>query len=256
MGETIDVTREGRVAVIRLNRPEQLNALNQQLAGEVVAAAEDAAADKEIGCILLTGGEKVFAAGADIAEMNGMTGDDVVDRDFFSIWERFAQVRTPKVAAVNGYALGGGCEIMMMCDFAIAGESARFGQPEIKLGIIAGMGGTQRMTHLIGRARATDMHLTGRLMNADEALASGLVARVVPDERVMETAMDAAQTIAGHARQATRMTREAVARAEEGPLSEGLLFERRAFQALFARPEREEGMQAFLEKRKPRFHCD
>ena len=254
MAELIEVTREGRVEVIRLNRPQQLNALNQQLAHEVVAAAEAAAADRDVGCILLTGGDKVFAAGADIAEMNAMSADDVIERDFFSIWERFAQVRTPKVAAVNGYALGGGCEIMMMCDFAIAGQGARFGQPEIKLGIIAGMGGTQRMTRLIGRARAADMHLTGRLMDAEEALAAGLVARVVPDEVVQATAMEAAQTIAGYARQTARMAREAVARAEDSPLSEGLLFERRAFQALFARPEREEGMSAFMAKRKPRFH--
>jgi len=256
MNEMIEVTKEGRVTVIRLNRPDQLNALNAKLAQEVVAAAEAAARDEAVGCILLSGSEKVFAAGADIAEMSAMSADDVVERDFFSIWERFAQVRTPKVAAVNGYALGGGCEIMMMCDFAIAGQGARFGQPEIKLGIIAGMGGTQRMTRMIGRARSADLHLTGRLMDAEEALASGLVARVVPDEKVLETAMEAAHIIAGQSRQAARIAREAVARAEESPLSEGLLFERRAFQALFARPDREEGMAAFLEKRKPRFHRD
>ena len=186
MNETIEVTKEGRVTVIRLNRPDQLNALNAKLAQEVVAAAEAAARDEAVGCILLSGGEKIFAAGADIAEMSAMSADDVVERDFFSIWDRFAQVRTPKVAAVNGYALGGGCEIMMMCNFAIAGQRARFGQPEIKLGIVAGMGGTQRMTRMIGRARSADLHLTGRLMDAEEALASGLVARVVPDEKVLK----------------------------------------------------------------------
>ena len=170
-------------------------------------------------------------------------------RDFFAEWEVFARSRKPKIAAVNGYALGGGCEVMMMCDFAIAGQNAKFGQPEVKLGVIAGIGGTQRMTKLIGRARAMDMHLTGRMMDAVEALQAGLVARVVPDAEVLPQAMDAARMIAGYSRPAVRMIREAISRAEEGSLAEGLLFERRVFHGLFGSPDQQEGMAAFLEKR-------
>jgi enoyl-CoA hydratase len=174
-------------------------------------------------------------------------------RDYFAEWEAFARSRKPKIAAVNGYALGGGCELMMMCDFAIAGTGARFGQPEVKLGVIAGIGGTQRMTRLIGRARAMDMHLTGRMMDAAEALQAGLVARVVPDADVLPQAMEAARMIAGHSRPAVRLIREAIGRAEETPLSEGLLFERRVFHGLFGSADQKEGMAAFLEKRSPKF---
>jgi len=245
----IDITRDGAVALIRLNRPKQLNALNSGLVRNLIAAVCDLDADPDIGCMVITGNERAFAAGADIAEMAGMSAQDMGARDFFGEWGGFARSRKPKIAAVNGYALGGGCEVMMMCDFAIAGTGARFGQPEVKLGVIAGMGGTQRMTKLIGRARSMDMHLTGRMMDAAEALQAGLVARVVPDAEVLPQAMDAARTIAAYSRPAVRLIREAIGRAEEGALSEGLLFERRVFHGLFGSPDQQEGMAAFLEKR-------
>ena len=245
----IDITRDGAVALIRLNRPKQLNALNSDLARDLIAAVRDLDVDPDIGCLVITGNERAFAAGADIAEMAGMSAQDMGAQDFFGEWEGFARSRKPKIAAVNGYALGGGCEVMMMCDFAIAGTGAKFGQPEVKLGVIAGMGGTQRMTKLIGRARSMDMHLTGRMMDAAEALQAGLVARVVPDAEVLPQAMDAARTIAAYSRPAVRLIREAIGRAEEGALSEGLLFERRVFHGLFGSPDQQEGMAAFLEKR-------
>ena len=245
----IDITRDGAVALIRLNRPKQLNALNSDLARDLIAAVRDLDVDPDIGCLVITGNERAFAAGADIAEMAGMSAQDMGAQDFFGEWEGFARSRKPKIAAVNGYALGGGCEVMMMCDFAIAGTGAKFGQPEVKLGVIAGMGGTQRMTKLIGRARSMDMHLTGRMMDAAEALQAGLVARVVPDAEVVSQAMDAARTIAAYSRPAVRLIREAIGRAEEGALSEGLLFERRVFHGLFGSPDQQEGMAAFLEKR-------
>lgn len=245
----IDITRDGAVALIRLNRPKQLNALNSGLVRDLIAAVCDLDADPDIGCMVITGNERAFAAGADIAEMAGMSAQDMGAQDFFGEWGGFARSRKPKIAAVNGYALGGGCEVMMMCDFAIAGTGARFGQPEVKLGVIAGMGGTQRMTKLIGRARSMDMHLTGRMMDAAEALQAGLVARVVPDAEVLPQAMDAARTIAAYSRPAVRLIREAIGRAEEGALSEGLLFERRVFHGLFGSPDQQEGMAAFLEKR-------
>ncbi|MEF9603633.1 enoyl-CoA hydratase-related protein, partial [Paracoccus sp. PXZ] len=188
MAELIEITREGRVALIRLNRPEALNALNSALAEELTAAAEALDADKGVGAIVVTGSDRAFAAGADISEMAEKSAEEMVEADFFAIWDRFAATRTPKIAAVNGYALGGGCELVMMCDFAIAGEGAKFGQPEVKLGVIAGMGGTQRMTKLIGRALSMDLHLTGRMMDAAEALRAGLVARVVPDDQVVAEA--------------------------------------------------------------------
>lgn len=254
MGELIEIGREDRVAVIRLNRPKQLNALNAALAAELVAAVEEIEADKGIGAIVLTGSERAFAAGADIAEMSGKDAAEMADEDYFSVWDRFTACRTPKIAAVNGFALGGGCELMMMCDFAIAGEGAKFGQPEIKLGVIAGMGGTQRMTRLIGRARSMDMHLTGRMMDAAEALTAGLVARVVPDADVLPTAIEAAQAIAGYSRPAVRLIRDVINRNEEMPLAEGLIYERRLFHRLFGTPDQREGMAAFLEKRPARFN--
>ncbi len=254
MGELVDIQREGRVALIRLNRPKQLNALNIALAAELIEATEALDRDSSVGCLVLTGSERAFAAGADIAEMAGMSAAQMSELDYFGEWERFAAARTPKIAAVNGYALGGGCELMMMCDFAIAGEGARFGQPEIKLGVIAGIGGTQRMTKLIGRAKAMDMHLTGRMMGAAEALSAGLVARVVPDDKVLSTAMEAAAEIASYSRPAARLVREAVSRAEEGSLKEGLLFERRLFHSLFGTHDQKEGMQAFIEKRPAKFY--
>jgi enoyl-CoA hydratase len=245
----IEVSREGAVALIRLNRPKQLNALNSELAAQMIAAARELDANPEVGCLVITGNEKAFAAGADIAEMAGLSAQEMAAQDFFAEWEGFARSRKPKIAAVNGYALGGGCELMMMCDFAIAGQGARFGQPEVKLGVMAGIGGTQRMARLIGRARAMDMHLTGRMMDAAEALQAGLVARVVPDDQVLSQAMEAARLIAGYSRPAVRLIREAIGRAEEVSLAEGLLFERRVFHGLFGSPDQQEGMAAFLEKR-------
>ena len=249
MTAVIEITRDGAVALIRLNRPKQLNALNSAMAREMVAAVQALDADPAIGCLVITGAERAFAAGADISEMAGMSAQNMAAQDFFAEWQDFAMSRKPKIAAVNGYALGGGCEVMMMCDFAIAGTSAKFGQPEVKLGVIAGIGGTQRMTRLIGRARAMDMHLTGRMMDAAEALQAGLVARVVADDQVLAQAMDAARIIAGHSRPAVRLIREAIGRADETSLAEGLLFERRVFHSLFGSPDQQEGMAAFLEKR-------
>ncbi|KQT52892.1 MULTISPECIES: enoyl-CoA hydratase-related protein [unclassified Aureimonas] len=253
MPNAIEISREGRVALIRLNRPAQLNALNSQIAAEMVAAVEELETDKDIGALVVTGSDHAFAAGADIAEMAGKSAEQMVEENFFGIWDRFADSRLPKIAAVNGYALGGGCELMMMCDFAIAGESAKFGQPEIKLGVIAGMGGTQRMTKQIGRALSMDLHLTGRTMAADEALRAGLVARVVPDADVVATAMAAATQIAGYSRPAARLAREAVMKAEELSLREGILYERALFHRLFGTHDQREGMAAFIEKRQPDF---
>lgn len=253
MYETIEVTREGRVALIRLNRPKQLNALNTKLASEVVAATEAIENDRSIGAVVITGSERAFAAGADISEMVGKDASEMIETNFFAVWERFTRCRTPKIAAVNGYALGGGCELMMMCDFAIAGEGAKFGQPEVKLGVIAGMGGTQRMTRLIGRARSMDMHLTGRTMDAAEALQAGLVARVVPDAEVLPRAMDAANIIASYSRAAVRLARDTVMRAEELPLAEGVSYERNLFHRLFGTHDQREGMRAFIDKRPPQF---
>ena len=252
----IEVSREGAVALIRLNRPKQLNALNSALAAQMIAAVRELDADVEVGCLVITGNERAFAAGADIAEMAGLSAQEMAAQDFFGEWEVFARSRKPKIAAVNGYALGGGCELMMMCDFAIAGQGAKFGQPEVKLGVMAGIGGTQRMARLIGRARAMDMHLTGRMMDAAEALQAGLVARVVPDTEVLPQAMEAARVIASYSRPAVRLIREAIGRAEEVSLAEGLLFERRVFHGLFGTPDQQEGMAAFLGKRAAVFRGD
>ena len=253
MTDLVNLERDGRVAILRLNRPKQMNALNSALAAELIEMASVLDRDEGIGCLVLTGSERAFAAGADIAEMSDKSAAEMGERDFFAEWQHFADLKVPKIAAVNGYALGGGCELMMMCDFAIAGEGAKFGQPEINLGVIAGMGGTQRMTRLIGRSRAMDMHLTGRMMDAQEALSAGLIARVVADAEVLPQALEAARLIASYSRPATRLAREAVRRAEETSLAEGLLYERRLFHALFGSPDQIEGMRAFVEKRKPAF---
>ena len=253
MADVIETWSQDKVGIIKFNRPKQLNALNSETAGAVVAAGKAFDDDPEIGCIVLTGSDRAFAAGADISEMADMTAADMTRQDYFSEWQLFADLRTPKIAAVNGFALGGGCEVMMMCDFAIAGEGAKFGQPEIKLGVIAGMGGTQRMTRLIGRARSMEMHLTGRMMDAAEALQAGLIARVVPDDEVFDNALATATEIARFSRPAARLAREAVHRAEETTLAEGLLFERRVFHALFGTDDQREGMAAFLEKRPAKF---
>ncbi|SFR60821.1 enoyl-CoA hydratase [Yoonia tamlensis] len=253
MSDLVITRTQGPVGIIQFNRPEQLNALNATVAQAVIAAAQAFDSNPSIGCIVLTGSPKAFAAGADISEMAGMNAAEIARLDYFAEWQQFVDVKTPKIAAVNGYALGGGCEVMMMCDFAIAGENAKFGQPEIKLGVIAGIGGTQRMTRLIGRSRSMEMHLTGRMMGAQEALQAGLIARVVADDDVVTDAIKTATTIAGYSRPALRMVRETVMRAEELSLQDGLLHERRVFHALFGSEDQTEGMAAFLEKRKPAF---
>ncbi|MFC7303770.1 enoyl-CoA hydratase-related protein [Streptomyces monticola] len=245
--------RDGRVVTVRLHRPAVRNALSHDLMTELLDTLRPLDRDPAVGCFVVTGSDEVFAAGADIKEMANWGAAEMAAADYFSGWEEFAAFRTPKIAAVNGYALGAGCELAMMCDFVVAGESARFGQPEIKLGVIPGIGGTQRLTRLVGRAKAMDLVLTGRTMDAAEAERCGLVARVVPDERVLPEAIEAAATIASYGRAAVTAARECVDRALETGLREGVLFERRVFHALFATDDQREGMHAFLEKRPPRF---
>ncbi|WP_374373744.1 enoyl-CoA hydratase [Dongia sp.] len=251
---TIDLTREGRVGIIRLNRPQALNALCDQLVAELGIALDDLENDDAIGAIILTGSEKAFAAGADIKEMASRGFVDVLVKDFISKgWERVAQCRKPVVAAVAGFALGGGCEMAMMCDIIIAAENAKFGQPEITLGIIPGAGGTQRLTRAVGKAKAMDLVLTGRMMDAAEAERAGLVARVVAPEKLMEEAMAVAGKIAGFSLPIVLMAKESVNRAFESSLAEGVKFERRMFHAAFGTEDQKEGMAAFVEKRKPAF---
>ncbi len=241
-----------RVGIITLNRPDALNALCHQLMTEMYTALDAFEADESIGCILLTGSEKAFAAGADIKEMQSKSYMDAYKSDFISgTWERLSTCRKPVVAAVAGYALGGGCEIAMMCDFIIAAENAKFGQPEITLGILPGAGGTQRLTRLVGKAKAMDLCLTGRMMDAEEAERSGLVSRVVPLEHLKEESLKVASKIAGMSLPATIMVKEAVDQAQEMSLDQGILFERRAFHAAFATEDQKEGMAAFVEKRAP-----
>lgn len=251
--ETINVTQEGRVLMIQFNRPKALNALNTQVMEEVLDAATLYDADPDVGCILLTGNERAFAAGADIAELNVQDYTSMYESGFFSGWDRFAALRTPKLAAVSGYALGGGCEVAMMCDVILAGASAKFGQPEIKIGCIPGIGGTQRLTRLIGRVRAMDMILTGRMIEADEALSIGLVSRVVADDALLDTAKDVANTIAEFPKDIAKMARACVNEAEETNLGAGIRFERQMYHALYGLPAQKEGMSAFLEKRPPKF---
>ncbi|MFD1812779.1 enoyl-CoA hydratase [Rhodococcus gannanensis] len=251
--ETILAERKGRVGVVTLNRPKALNALNSQLMREVVAAVEAFDADAEIGAIVVTGSEKAFAAGADIKEMQSKTFAEVYSEDFFSEWDRLSAVRSPIVAAVSGYALGGGCELAMMCDFIIASDTAKFGQPEIKLGVIPGIGGSQRLTRAVGKAKAMDLCLTGRNMDAEEAERAGLVARIVPAADLLDVALDAATTIASMSLPIARMAKEAVNRSFETTLAEGVKFERRVFHSTFATADQKEGMAAFVEKRTPKF---
>ena len=251
--ETILVERRGRVGVITLNRPEALNALNSQLMREVVAAATELDVDRGIGAIVLTGSERAFAAGADIKEMSSRTYSDVLMTNFFGDWDRFASLRTPTIAAVAGYALGGGCEVAMMCDILIAAENAKFGQPEITLGTIPGIGGTQRLTRAVGKAKAMDLVLTGRMMDVEEAERAGLVARIVPTERLLDESLEMAEKIASMSLPAAYAAKEAVAAAFESTLADGVRFERRTFHATFALADRAEGMAAFTEKRKPTF---
>ena len=252
--ETIIVEIEDHVALIKLNRPDALNALNQQLVGELCTALEEADANDKVRCIVLTGSEKAFAAGADIKEMAEMTYAEVNASNLFAaVNDRIVAIRKPIIAAVSGYALGGGCELAMACDFIIAADSAKFGQPEINLGVIAGIGGSQRLTRFVGKSKAMDMNLTGRFMDAEEAERSGLVSRVVPAKKLMDEATAAAQKIAEKSLIATRAAKEAVNRSYETTLSEGLLFERRLFHALFATEDQKEGMAAFMEKRQAQF---
>ncbi|MGN5239512.1 MULTISPECIES: enoyl-CoA hydratase [unclassified Rhodococcus (in: high G+C Gram-positive bacteria)] len=251
--ETILVDRKGRVGIITLNRPKALNALNSQLMHEVVAAVEELDTDAEIGAILLTGSDKAFAAGADIKEMAPKTFSEVYGEDFFSEWDRLSAARTPIVAAVSGYALGGGCELAMLCDFIIASDTAKFGQPEIKLGVIPGIGGSQRLTRAVGKAKAMEMVLTGRNMDAEEAERAGLVSRIVPVAELFDAALETATTIASMSLPVAIMAKEAVNRAFETTLAEGVKFERRVFHSTFATADQKEGMAAFIEKRTPEF---
>ena len=247
-------TEAEKIGVITLNRPQALNALNDQLMDELGQALLAFDADTAIGCIVVTGSEKAFAAGADITAMAGYGFADAYGGDFITRnWETMRRVRKPVIAAVNGYALGGGCELAMMCDFIIAGDSAKFGQPEIKLGIIPGAGGTQRLPRAVGKAKAMDLALTGRMMDAAEAERAGLVSRVVPLAELHAEAAKAAEAMCGYSLLALMATKESVDRAFESPLSEGLLFERRLFHALFSSADQKEGMGAFLEKRAPGF---
>ncbi|MDB5597622.1 MAG: enoyl-CoA hydratase [Hyphomicrobiales bacterium] len=250
---TILVETHGPVQLIRLHRPDALNALNGQLIAELNQALDAAETAADIRCLVLTGSEKAFAAGADVKEMQGKSYMDAYLGDFVANWERLTRMRKPVVAAVAGFALGGGCELAMMCDFILAAETARFGQPEIKLGIMPGAGGSQRLTRLVGKSKAMEMCLTGRLMDAQEAERAGLVSRVVPAADLIAEALKVGQTIAGMSAPAVMMTKECVDRAYETTLSEGIRFERRLFYATFATPDQKEGMQAFIEKRPPAF---
>jgi enoyl-CoA hydratase len=252
--ETILVETRGRVGLVTLNRPKALNALSDQLMNELGEALLKFDGDDAIGAIVLTGNEKAFAAGADIGAMSQWSYMDVFKTDYITRnWEEIRRVRKPVIAAVAGFALGGGCELAMMCDILIAADSARFGQPEIKLGIIPGAGGTQRLPRAVGKAKAMDLILGGRMMDAAEAERAGLVSRVVPADKLLDEAVATATAIAGFSLPAVMMAKEAVNRAYEAPLSEGLLFERRLFHSLFATADQKEGMAAFVEKRAPRF---
>ena len=249
--QNILVETQGRVGIVRLNRPQALNALNAVLIKELIAAVESFDADPNIGCILITGNEKAFAAGADIKEMADKPYMDAFLKNFGANEDAIARTRKPTVAAVAGFALGGGCEYAMQCDVIIAADNAKFGQPEIKIGVIPGYGGTQRLTRAVGKAKAMEMILTGRMMDAAEAERAGLVARVVPLASLMDEAMKVAETIASMSLPSVMSAKEAVNRAFEVSLAEGVLFERRVFQALFATDDQKEGMKAFVEKRKP-----
>ncbi|MCZ8253602.1 MAG: enoyl-CoA hydratase [Hylemonella sp.] len=253
--EMIEVrTEAGKVGLITLNRPKQLNALNDQLMDELGAALQAFDADPAIGCMVILGSEKAFAAGADIGAMANYSFADVYKGDYITRnWERIRGIRKPVIAAVSGFALGGGCELAMMCDFIIAADNAKFGQPEIKLGIIPGAGGTQRLPRAVGKAKAMDMALTGRMMDAAEAERAGLVSRVVPMDKLMDEALGAALMICDYSQVAVMAAKESVNRAFEGSLSDGVMFERRLFHALFATADQKEGMAAFVEKRKPDF---
>ncbi len=245
--------KRDRVALITLNRPEALNALNNDTMLEVTQAVQEFDADAEVGAIVITGSEKAFAAGADIKEMSSKSATEMYTADWFAGWDALTRARTPIIAAVNGYALGGGCELAMMCDFIIAGDKAKFGQPEVNLGVTPGMGGSQRLTRAIGKAKAMEMCLTGRMMAAEEAERSGLVARVVPAGELLDSALETAKLIASKSFVATSQIKEQVNAVDELSLSQGIQFERRTFHALFSSHDQKEGMAAFVEKRDPEF---
>ncbi len=256
--ETIITSTQGpdsrKVGIVTLNRPKQLNALNDQLMDEMASALQTFDADDSIGCMILTGSEKAFAAGADIGAMASYGFADAYGKDFITRnWEQIRGIRKPVIAAVSGFALGGGCELAMMCDFIIAADNAKFGQPEIKLGIIPGAGGTQRLPRAVGKAKAMDLALTGRMMDAVEAERSGLVSRVVPLDKLMDEALGAALSICGLGQLAVMAAKESVNRSFESGLSDGVMFERRLFHAMFATEDQKEGMDAFVNKRKPVF---
>jgi enoyl-CoA hydratase len=251
--QNVIVETKGRVGIIRFNRPQALNALNAALVAEMNAALDTFEADDNIGCIVLTGSEKAFAAGADIKEMVDRSYMDMMLSDFAAHHDRIARTRKPVIAAVAGFALGGGCEFAMQCDFIIAADNAKFGQPEIKLGVIPGYGGTQRLTRAVGKAKAMDLILTGRMMDAAEAERSGLVARVVPVASLMEETMKAAETIAAMSLPSVYAAKESINRAFETSLAEGVRFERRVFHPLFTTEDQKEGMAAFVEKRPAKF---
>jgi enoyl-CoA hydratase len=251
--ENIIVETRGRVGLIRLNRPQALNALNAALIRELAHAVDGFEADGAIGCMVITGSDKAFAAGADIKEMAERAFIEVYLGDFAADWHRVAEARKPVIAAVAGFALGGGCELAMQCDIIIAADNAKFGQPEIKLGIIPGIGGTQRLTHAVGKAKAMDLILTGRMMDAQEAERSGLVARIVPLANLLDEALKTADAIAGMSLPSVLAAKEAVNRALETSLAEGIHFERRIFHSLFATADQKEGMAAFVAKRPPKF---
>ncbi|MBP9219277.1 MAG: enoyl-CoA hydratase [Sterolibacterium sp.] len=252
--DNIIAETRGKVGLITLNRPKALNALNDALIDELGQALAGFEADETIGCIVLTGSEKAFAAGADIAAMKDFGYMDVYKGNYISAnWDRVARCRKPMIAAVAGYALGGGCELAMMCDFILAADNAQFGQPEVKLGILPGAGGTQRLPRAIGKAKAMELCLTGRTMDATEAERAGLVARIVPLDQLLTEALATAEKIAGHSQPIVMMIKESVNRAYESALQEGLLFERRSFHATFAMQDQKEGMAAFIEKRQPEF---
>ncbi len=251
--ENLIVETRGKIALIRLNRPHALNALNSALMRELKSALKDLDADAKTGCVVITGSDKAFAAGADIKEMADKTFAEAFLGDIVSSWDRVAHMRKPVIAAVAGFALGGGCELAMQCDLIIAADNAKFGQPEIKLGVIPGIGGTQRLTRAVGKAKAMDLILTGRMMDAQEAERSGLVARIVPLASLLEEALKVAETIASMSLPSVLAAKEAINRAFETPLTEGVRFERRVFHSLFATADQKEGMAAFIAKRTPKF---
>lgn len=251
--QTILAERHGRALLLTLNRPEALNAINSQMASELIRAAREADGQQEVGCVVITGSLKAFAAGADIREMANRSFSEMHAADWFAEWDQFTSVRKPVLAAVAGYALGGGCELAMMCDFILAADNAMFGQPEIKLGAIPGMGGSQRLARCVGKAKAVEMCFTGRMMDAQEAERSGLVSRVVPLDSLLREALAVANVIGGMSLPSLMILKEAMNRAFEVPLAEGVRFERRLFHSLFATFDQKEGMAAFLEKRTPNF---